>query len=82
MEIKYEQLTHIYKKACEDSLLEIFNTAQAAKFIGVSKSQLENWRSQNSKFPNPPKYFHISSRIRYHRSDLIDFLKHHRGISI
>lgn len=54
----------------------VLNTAQAAKYIGLSKSELDKARvSGELGGDTPPKFFRVGKKIvRYHIADLDDWL--------
>jgi predicted DNA-binding transcriptional regulator AlpA len=51
----------------------VFNSAQAAKFIGLSVWWLVKARSNGTG----PKFIKIGRSIRYSKASLIDFIKRH-----
>lgn len=55
-----------------DRLDELVNEERAAKFLGVTKRALRNWRVRGGG----PKYVRVSSRcIRYRRRDLLNWVE-------
>lgn len=50
------------------------NTKEAAKFIGMSKQQLELWRIQCGG----PSFHRVGRVIRYHIPDLREFMESHK----
>lgn len=52
------------------------NTCEAARYIGVGKSDLDNARSQGSLSGiTPPPFVRIGTRVRYRVSDLDNWLR-------
>ncbi len=52
------------------SIKLMYTSVEAAQLIGLSVNTLNAWRPRNIG----PKYFKIRSSVRYHLSDLLDFI--------
>jgi predicted DNA-binding transcriptional regulator AlpA len=54
--------------AMRDTQNEYLDTAQAAHYLGYSKSNLELWRTMSPR--RGPDYFKAAGRVKYKKSDL------------
>lgn len=52
----------------------LFNTGEAAKFLGISKNCLDKWR-QNKAEQIP--YVKIGTSVKYIKADLIKYVEDH-----
>lgn len=50
---------------------QFLDTAQAAHYIGYSKSTLEWWRMEK----RGPRFYKMAGRVRYRQSDLDAFME-------
>ena len=53
---------------------QLLTEREAAKFLGLQPTTLRHWRVQS----RGPLYYRIGGAIRYHQTDLKDFLRNCR----
>ena len=59
----------------ETIMRQLFTEREAAEFFDLQPATLRHWRVQE----RGPLYYRIGGAIRYHRTDLEDFLRDCRG---